>query len=157
MFCGRYVTPVDDDYFERLERLRGEGTTPTTSSSKIDDDAKQALLMHITGEKEVRMAAKGVEVDFEGKVIPIGDEGESTDRDQGQETNQNQDQDQEAKETENGRVVNVGKRKAQEDGADGNVDARAKDTDEEERVTPVRDRMDISLHNFGDYADRGYN
>ena len=155
MFCGRYVTPVDDDYFERLERLRGEGTTTTTSSSKMNDDAKQALLMSITGEKEVRMAAKGVEVDFEGKVIPILDEGEDSDRDQGQESNQNQDQ--EAKETENGRVVNVRKRKAQEDGAYGNVDARSKDTDEEERVKPVRDRMDISLHNFGDYADRGYN
>ena len=112
--------------------------------------------MSTTGEKEVRTAAKGVEVDFEGKVIPIADEAEDTDRDQGRETDQTQDQDQRAKETENGTVVDGRKRKAQQDGADGNVDARAKDTDEEESVKPVRDRMDISLHNFGDYADRGY-
>jgi amidophosphoribosyltransferase len=65
VFCGKYVTPVDASYFEHLERIRGE-----SRKMKVMESAREAVVQGVAGETEVRMAAKGVEVDRHGNVIP---------------------------------------------------------------------------------------
>ncbi|EON66439.1 amidophosphoribosyltransferase [Coniosporium apollinis CBS 100218] len=69
VFCGKYVTPVDDGYFEHLERVRGE-----TRKMKMVESAKEAVLQGVAGEEEMRMAIKGVEVDGHGNVVPVDGE-----------------------------------------------------------------------------------
>lgn len=69
VFCGRYVTPVDDSYFEHIERVRGE-----SRKLKVVESARKAVVQGVAGEREVRMAAKGVEVDRHGNVIPADSE-----------------------------------------------------------------------------------
>lgn len=69
VFCGKYVTPVDDSYFEHLERVRGE-----SRKLKVVESAREAVMHGVAGEYEVRMAAKGVEVDRHGNVIPADSE-----------------------------------------------------------------------------------
>ncbi|ORY12299.1 phosphoribosyltransferase-like protein [Clohesyomyces aquaticus] len=65
VFCGKYVTPVDDDYFEHLERVRGE-----SRKLKVMESAREAVVAGVADQNQVRMAAKGVEVDQHGNVIP---------------------------------------------------------------------------------------
>lgn len=65
VFCGSYVTPVDSDYFEHLERVRGE-----TRKIKVMESAREAVRQGAASEEEVRMAANGVAVDRHGNVVP---------------------------------------------------------------------------------------
>lgn len=65
VFCGSYVTPVDDDYFEHLERMRGDA-----KKLKVMESAREAVRQGTAGEEEVRMAANGVKVDQHGNVVP---------------------------------------------------------------------------------------
>jgi amidophosphoribosyltransferase len=55
VFCGKYVTPVDDSYFEHLERIRGE-----SKKMKMMESARDAVLHGTADQKQMRMAAKGV-------------------------------------------------------------------------------------------------
>jgi len=55
VFCGKYVTPVDDGYFEHLERVRGE-----SRKKKVMESAREAVVHGVADQKQIRMAAKGV-------------------------------------------------------------------------------------------------
>jgi amidophosphoribosyltransferase len=68
VFCGKYVTPVDDGYFDHIDRIRGE-----RKQAKVLDNARAAVLHGTANPQQVRMAAKGVEVDPHGNVIPSGE------------------------------------------------------------------------------------
>ncbi|KAL1600103.1 amidophosphoribosyltransferase [Nothophoma quercina] len=72
VFCGKYVTPVDDGYFDHIDRIRGE-----RKQAKVLDNARNAVLHGTADPQQVRMAAKGVEVDQHGNVIPSGESGMS--------------------------------------------------------------------------------
>jgi len=65
VFCGKYVTPVDDDYFLRLEKVRGE-----TKKLKVLDAAKEAILHGCASETQLEIVARGVEVNGNGQVVP---------------------------------------------------------------------------------------
>jgi amidophosphoribosyltransferase len=55
VFCGKYVTPVEEDYFEHLEQIRGE-----TKKMKVMESARDAILHGVADQKQIEMAAKGV-------------------------------------------------------------------------------------------------
>jgi amidophosphoribosyltransferase len=65
VFCGKYVTPVTDGYFEHLERVRGE-----TKKMKVLENAKEAILHGVAGEQEFDLVTKGAVVTSNGEVVP---------------------------------------------------------------------------------------
>ncbi|GAB7346694.1 hypothetical protein MBLNU459_g1813t1 [Dothideomycetes sp. NU459] len=65
VFCGSYVTPVDSDYFDHLERMRGDA-----KKIKVVESAREAVRQGLAGEEEVRMVTNGAEVDQYGNVVP---------------------------------------------------------------------------------------
>lgn len=65
VFCGKYVTPVPELYFEHLERVRGE-----SRKRKVLETAKESVLHGVAGEKELELIKHGAIVDSHGQVIP---------------------------------------------------------------------------------------
>lgn len=65
VFCGKYVTPVSDGYFEHLERMRGE-----TKKLKVLESAKEAILNGVAGDMELELVTHGAVVDSNGQVVP---------------------------------------------------------------------------------------
>lgn len=73
VFCGKYVTPVDDDYFEHLERVRGD-----RKKAKVQESARQAVMNGVADAEEIRIATVGAKVDRLGRVVPADDDNSET-------------------------------------------------------------------------------
>jgi amidophosphoribosyltransferase len=112
VFCGNYITPVRDGYFEHLEKIRGEGR-----KTKVIDRAREAILNGVAGRTEFQIAANGVKLGNRGEVIPASPCNESE-------------------------VFQASF--SQPFGASTNGEA--------DEHPNVRERMDVSIHNLGDYA-----
>jgi amidophosphoribosyltransferase len=115
VFCGSYITPVDEDYFGHLERVRGQ-----TRKLKVMDEARRAVAQGIAGEDQIQLATNGAVVNDSGKVVPA--------------VNGNGD---------------LRKLSIQAEAMDASQ--RNSVASHEGESPSVRDRMDISLHNLGDF------
>ncbi|KAL8707989.1 MAG: hypothetical protein Q9220_007069 [cf. Caloplaca sp. 1 TL-2023] len=115
VFCGKYVTPVDKEYFKHLEQVRGHAR-----EMKVVEKARKAVINGVAGREEVEIAAHGCQVTGNGELEP-----RASDR-----TTQGSD----------GSAV--------EANVNGFAAKKARQSREEESVP--RERMDISLHNYGD-------
>lgn len=116
VFCGTYITPVSEDYFEHLERVRGQ-----SRKFKIIDEARRAVAQGTAEEHQIQLATNGAVVTPSGKVVPAI----------------------------NG---NVRKQSIQTDVTDSHRGS-ASSLGLEEESPAVRDRMDIALHNLGDFRN----
>lgn len=65
VFCGSYVTPVDEEYFLHLERVRGR-----SRKSKVAAEARRAVASGMAEGDQVTMAADWVDVGEGGRVLP---------------------------------------------------------------------------------------
>jgi amidophosphoribosyltransferase len=65
VFCGKYVTPVDNSYFEHLDRIRGE-----SRKTKVLETARQAVAAGVGGQTDIQFAQNGADVDQAGNVVP---------------------------------------------------------------------------------------
>lgn len=112
VFCGSYITPVRSDYFEHLERLRGEGR-----KHKAVEGARQsqATLDCVATDEQTEEFLKNGTESRNDRIVPA--------------TNGSSD-------------VLIKKLLATE---------HDHWSSQEEPSPTVSDRMDISLHNFGDY------
>lgn len=110
VFCGSYVTPVDQSYFDHLEMIRGR-----SRKSKVEAEARRAVAMGTAGPQQYILAVNGATVNQHGKIVPA---------EQPTSSSQNSEID----------------RQRQNSNGDS---------------ATVQSRMDISIHNMGDFPSDG--
>ncbi|KAL9625640.1 MAG: hypothetical protein Q9160_000353 [Pyrenula sp. 1 TL-2023] len=128
VFCGKYVTPVSAEYFDHLERVRGEGR-----KHKIQHQAQAAVVRGVATEEQLKMARDGVSVDDTGRVVPAVNGHAGEDRPtvigaNGDAEGQSQDE--------------------------GTQQTARRENGERQRSLEgqsIRERMDINIYNIGDY------
>jgi amidophosphoribosyltransferase len=113
VFCGSYITPVGEGYFEHLEQIRGE-----SRKTKVQEAAREALVHGVAEDDRIKMVTNGVTVNGYGQTVPAEDR---------------------HSQVHMPRLNDVGRSHRDSVGS------------LEEQSPTVKDRMDISLHNFGDY------
>lgn len=64
---------MDDDYFEHLERVRGD-----RKKQKVQESARQAVVNGVADAEEIRIATAGATVDRIGRVIPADSDDSKT-------------------------------------------------------------------------------
>ncbi|KAK2764997.1 amidophosphoribosyltransferase [Arachnomyces sp. PD_36] len=69
VFCGNYITPVSDGYFQHLEQVRGEGR-----KLKVVESAREAVVNGFASRKDLQVAANGVKLDNTGQIVPAANE-----------------------------------------------------------------------------------
>ncbi|KIW20631.1 amidophosphoribosyltransferase [Exophiala spinifera] len=119
VFCGSYITPVNQSYFDHLERVRGQ-----TRRLKVMDEARRAVAQGVAGEDQINMATNGAVVTEQGKVVPAANG-----------------------EARKSAIQVNGSVSFGHDAVAGSAQAAS----QEDESPSVRDRMDISLHNLGDF------
>ncbi|KAK2804895.1 hypothetical protein FQN50_006401 [Emmonsiellopsis sp. PD_5] len=127
VFCGSYITPVPSGYFEHLEKMRGEGR-----KMKVVESAKKAVLQGVASSQDIQVATNGAKLDGDGKVVPAvpGAAGD-------------------------GVVPGVVSAVVVEEKPDQPAKAQTEKSPRangDHHTPQVKDRMDISLHNIGDYS-----
>lgn len=65
VFNGKYITPVDEDYFRHLEIVRGQ-----SKRMKVVESALQAVANGSAGTMEIQIATNGATVEDGGEVVP---------------------------------------------------------------------------------------
>jgi amidophosphoribosyltransferase len=117
VFCGRYITPVDDAYLAHLEQVR--------SNAQRFKERERARLAIANGVSMGNVVARRL---TNGDTAAAGVH-----------------------------YATAGRAEVGDFGSAGNIGAMEEEAGSETRQDPtpeVRDRMDINLHNLGDYPER---
>jgi amidophosphoribosyltransferase len=68
VFCGSYVTPVEPEYFEHLDRIRGK-----SKKAKEVEHARDAVAAGVANSREIAIVANGAKVTSHGDIMPATD------------------------------------------------------------------------------------